>query len=152
MPSQSSNNEMFMHLSYSGPLASWQLLFFPTCACGCVVLWNRCMCTEGCSLSGRHLATCMLLTHMPPTHGTPGLSIPGVLITGSQGIASLLALSCPFPHLNPLPLQPAWPPGSPHPDLRECSGEYLGPSQHGHCYILMCCVRSNRSFCSFMLM
>lgn len=95
VPSQPSNNEMSMLLSYSGPLASWQLLFFPTYACDCVVLWNGCMFTEGCSLPERHMQT----SH--PYATNPWLSIPGVLMPGSQGISSLLPLSRPFPHLIP---------------------------------------------------
>lgn len=99
VPSEPSNNEMSMLLSYSGPPGSYySSLPVPVAAW----YFETGVFTEGCRLPGRHLATCRLLTHTPPTHGTLGLSIPGVLMPGSQGTSSLLPLSHPFPQLIPL--------------------------------------------------
>lgn len=148
VPSWPSNIETSIHLSYSGPLASWHCYSF---ILSYLCLWLSVWCFETGAHSQR-AAACQEDT-WPRARFSPichQLMAPLGWVSQQPGHIFPADSVLSFPTPQPSPLQPAWPPGSPHPDLGKCSGEHLGPSQQGHCYVLMCCVRSDRSFCSFI--
>lgn len=89
-----------MHLSYSGPLASWHCYSF---ILSYLCLWLSVWCFETGAHSQR-AAACQEDT-WPRARFSPichQLMAPWAEYPSSQGISSLLTLSCPFPHLNAL--------------------------------------------------